>query len=76
MEMFRDFNGGFSLRGKYQLVHVTFVVIDGVRHAAIYEERESPDCPTYIQPLHDADLYRVAYKFASMCARFEFHPHG
>lgn len=75
MKMFRNVNG-FSLRGKYQHVRVEFVIIDGARHAAIYESKESPIYPTYIQPLHDSDLYRVAYKFASMCARYEFHPHG
>lgn len=73
MEMFRDFNG-FSLRGKTQHVRVEFVVIDGERYAKILEGNDP--WPNYIQPLHDRDLYRVAYKFASMCARYEFHPHG
>ena len=73
MKMFRDVNG-FSLMGKTSNVYVKFVVIDGARHAAIYENDDP--YPTYIQPLHDEELYRVAYRYASMCARYEFHPHG
>lgn len=73
MKMFRDVNG-FSLMGKSSNVYVKFVVIDGVRQAAIYENNDP--YPTCIQPLHDEDLYRVAYRYASMCARYEFHPYG
>jgi len=73
MLMFRDVDG-FSLQGKTCYVRVKFVVIDGARHAAIYESGEP--YPTYIQPLNDSDLYRVAYRYASMCARYEYHPHG
>lgn len=72
MEMYRDFNG-FSLRDRHY-VRVRFTVIDGARHAAIYEDDDP--FPTLIQPLHDSDLYQVAYKVASQSARYEFHPHG
>lgn len=73
MKIFRDANG-FSIQGKTQYVRVEIVVIDGVRHAAIYESNER--YPTYIQPYNDRDLYRIAYKIASMNARYEYHPHG
>ena len=75
MLIFRDING-FSIQGKYQYVRVEIVTMDGTRWAAIYESKESPCYPTYIQPFNDSELYHFAYKFASMCARYEFHPHG
>ena len=72
MEMFRDVNG-FSLRARHY-VRVRFTIVDGVRMAAIYEDDDP--FATFIQPLHDSDLYQVAYKIASQSARYEFHPHG
>lgn len=72
MEMYRDFNG-FSLRDRHY-VRVRFTVVDDVRMAAIYEDDDQ--FATFIEPLCDSDLYRIAYKIASQSARFEFHPHG
>ena len=72
MKMFRDFDG-FSLQDRHY-VRVRFTVVDGARMAAIYEDDDP--FATLIQPLHDSDLYQVAYKVASQSARYEFHPRG
>ena len=74
MKVQRIYNG-FIVEGKYQTVRVEMVVFEGKRQAAIYESKDNPIHPVYIEPLHDNDLFRMAYRIASMSARFELHSH-
>lgn len=75
MKIYRNSNG-FTLAGKYQVVRVEIENAEDGRWALVYESKESPIYPTWIQPFNDTDLYRVAYKYASRAARYEFHPRG